>query len=84
MGRNLKLIQHSLKIVLLWKKKKFHTIPPQFHRSGGLWTPEMDGYAQLQLLMHRWFAQIDVVAPGGSSEVAKAERAWLKSVQFKK
>ena len=43
----------------------------------------MDRYDQLQLLMHRWLAQIDLVAPGGPSEDAKAERAWLKSVQFK-
>ena len=32
----------------------------------------MDRYAQMQLLMHRWLAQIGLVAPGGPSEDAKA------------
>ena len=37
----------------------------------------------LQLLVHRWLAQIGLVAPAGPSEDAKAERALLESVQSK-
>ena len=43
----------------------------------------MDRCDQKLFPLNRWLAQIDLVAPGGPSEDAKAERAWLKSVQFK-
>ena len=43
----------------------------------------MDRYAQMQLLMHRWLAQIGLVAPEIPSEDTKAERALLESVQSK-
>ena len=45
--------------------------------------PEMDSCAQLQLLVHRWLAQIGLVAPEMPSEDTKAERALLESVQSK-
>ena len=43
----------------------------------------MDRYAQLQLLMHRWLAQIDLVAPGGPSKEAKAVDDRPKSEQYR-
>ena len=41
----------------------------------------MDRYDQLELLVHRWLAQIGLVAPGGSSEDVKV-RAPRSTVPY--
>ena len=65
MDRDLKLIRYSLKIIADVTKKKFQTIPPQFHHNSALPWPGMARYAQIQLPEHRRLAQNHLVAPGG-------------------
>ena len=75
LDRNLKLIQHNLKILDSCAKKsskQFH------HNSIVLAASRRQKWIDmiiLELLMHRWLAQIGLVVPGGPSEDAKAWRA---------
>ena len=72
-----------LKIIADVTKKKFQTIPPQFHHNSALPWPGMARYAQIQLPEHRRLAQNHLVASGEPFEDAKAARAWPKLEQIR-
>ena len=66
-----------------WIKKKFpHGFPTVSPPRNALYVSEIDRYGQVLLLVHRYLAQIHLVAPGGLlNEAATAALTGIRAVQ---